>query len=73
MKFEYLPVPMDHKPLKNQELLKFNDTHNLLKFRPVKFYPYVFGGIEAELREFPHMVISINILRRNRYFYYLLL
>jgi len=57
MKFNYLPVPMDYKPLKNQELLKLNDTHNLLKFRPVKLYSYVLGGIEAELREFPHMVI----------------
>lgn len=49
MKFEYLPVPMDQKPLKNQELLKLNDTHNLLKFRPTKFHSYVYGGIEATL------------------------
>ncbi|CAI6366304.1 unnamed protein product [Macrosiphum euphorbiae] len=57
MKFEYLPVPMDQKPLKNQELLKLNDTHNLLKFWPTKFHSYVYGGIEPTLREFPHMAL----------------
>jgi len=75
MRFEYLPVPMDRKPLKNQELLKLNDTHNLLKYRPTQYSSYVFGGIKAELREFPHMVVLNHrqILCRDRYSYCLLL
>lgn len=62
LKFDYEPVRIDagiHNLLsfKNKQWLKLNRTHHQVQSRLLGSAPYAAGGIDAKLKEFPHMVI----------------